>query len=85
MIPDKIKDFQVFIPGWNVIYMIKEYRRGNKEEAQKERDSNSRLLELMLTAETYIAQRDDALNHGELDRAKGLDNKIADVVLSYLK
>jgi hypothetical protein len=84
----KLKDVQAFIPGWNIIYMTREYLRGNREikaqmnamDALHERGQQDLAL-----AKQYAAQRDIAKEAGDLNTARDFDLKISAMALSYLK
>lgn len=85
--PMKLRDAQAFIPGWNIVYMVKEQRKFNRAVAEMEAELKAIQLQGekdRLLVASYASQRDAAKDRGDLKAASDLDEKIVRLVRAYL-
>jgi len=84
----KWSDIKYFIPGVQIVYMIKEYNAFCQKEKQfKQQMSDLELKSATDTIEvnSLVLLREQATQNGNMQLAKKYDLQIADIALSYLK
>lgn len=80
-------DWQLFVPGWQIIYMIREWRRMNR--AEEERKLRSAKLEIetsqvMKQLKKLTACRCGAVAGGQMLQAKVYDDEIDRLVTGHI-
>jgi hypothetical protein len=81
------KDWQAFIPGWNIIYMIKEHSKFNRTIADQKIELDTLRIEGerdIKLAQTYASEREKAKASGNLELAAQYDSKIIEIVQSHI-
>jgi hypothetical protein len=84
----KLNDIIPFIPGLNIVYMIREYR-AHMSRVRAQEDANAQLMQRSILDHAltglYASQRNAATERGDFATAKDLDDKIQAIVDSYLR
>ena len=84
----KLKDLQAFIPVWQIVYMLRENRMRNQEEAQRDDQYQEALRQTvsdLASVDEWAAQRDHLKGEGKDEEAKLYDQRIAEVAESYIQ
>jgi len=84
----KLRDIQAFIPGWQIVYMVREYRKmmnGIEESERAMTELKIRGQEDYALAQEYVQRRMKAAEEGRLNVVRECNDKILALAESYMK
>lgn len=84
----KLKDLQAFIPGWNIVYMVREFVSVEKQHLEMKRQAelkNANFLEDLRVLGAYTASQKKAMDKRDFQRAKYWQDKSDDLSYSRIQ